>query len=230
MVAGNIGGLVVGAAMMGVAAFLPTYVQGVMGYSALEAGTTLALMSIGWPIASTLSGRLMAHTSYRTTALLGALLLIAGSLCLLWQTPQGSLWWGRISAFIIGAAMGMTNTTFLVSVQNSAPHAMRGIATACTVFTRMLGSALGTAILGATLNLNLAWRLPQVSDPVQRLMTLRAQPATEEVGALLAPVAASLHAVFIAAALLAWLALLAAWLIPAGAGLRERIEEIGDHK
>ncbi|WHP81926.1 MDR family MFS transporter [Edwardsiella anguillarum] len=230
MVAGNIGGLVVGAAMMGVAAFLPTYVQGVMGYSALEAGTTLALMSIGWPIASTLSGRLMAHTSYRTTALLGALLLIAGSLCLLWQTPQGSLWWGRVSAFIIGAAMGMTNTTFLVSVQNSAPHSMRGIATACTVFTRMLGSALGTAVLGATLNLNLAWRLPQVSDPVQRLMTLRTQPAAEEVGALLAPVAASLHAVFIAAALLAWLALLAAWLIPAGAGLRERIEEIGDNK
>lgn len=126
-----------------------------MGYSALEAGTTLALMSIGWPIASTLSGRLMVYTSYRTTALLGALLLIAGSLCLLWQTPQEP---------VVGAYFGLHHRCgdgndqyhLLVSVQNSAPHSMRGIATACTVFTRMLGSALGTAILGATLNLNLA--------------------------------------------------------------------------
>lgn len=229
MVAGNIGGLIVGASMMGVAAFLPTYVQGVMGHSALEAGMTLALMSIGWPIASTLSGHLMLRTSYRTTALIGSMLLIIGSLCLLWQTPQGSLWWGRISAFIIGAAMGMTNTTFLVSVQNSAPQAMRGIATACTVFTRMLGSALGTAILGATLNLNLAWRLPEVSDPVQQLMAHRLQH-NDDVSQLLMPVASSLHAVFIAAALIAWLALLAAWLIPAGAGLRERIEVVDEKK
>ncbi|HGW6121049.1 TPA: MFS transporter, partial [Serratia marcescens] len=71
IVAGNIGGLVIGAAMMGISAFLPTFIQGVMGGSPLEAGTTLALMSIGWPLASTLSGRLMLMTSYRATALLG---------------------------------------------------------------------------------------------------------------------------------------------------------------
>ena len=71
IVAGNIGGLVIGAAMMGISAFLPTFIQGVMGGTPLEAGTTLALMSIGWPLASTFSGRLMLMTSYRTTALTG---------------------------------------------------------------------------------------------------------------------------------------------------------------
>lgn len=52
----------------------------------------------------------------------------------------------------------------------------------------------------------------------------------DDVSQLLMPVASSLHAVFIAAALIAWLALLAAWLIPAGAGLRERIEVVDEKK
>ncbi|SQI39330.1 Uncharacterised protein [Serratia plymuthica] len=112
----------------------------------------------------------MLMTSYRTTALLGALLLVAGGLILLLLQPNGGLLWGRLAAFMVGAGMGLCNTTFLVSVQNAAHHSIRGIATACTVFTRMMGSAIGTAILGATLNLNLQYRLPQTADPVQQLM------------------------------------------------------------
>ncbi|MDN6019963.1 MAG: MFS transporter, partial [Enterobacterales bacterium] len=217
IVAGNIGGLIVGASMMGVAAFLPTFVQGVMGGTPLEAGTTLAMMSIGWPLASTLSGRMMSLTSYRTTALFGSFLLIAGSLILLMQQPDSGLLWGRVAAFVIGCGMGMTNTTFLVSVQNVAPSNMRGIATASTVFTRMLGSALGTAILGATLNLNLDWRLPDIHDPVQKLMSMHQNgtPLDDNMINLTTQVAASIHWVFIVAAILSLFALITAWLIPA---------------
>ncbi|POW87170.1 MFS transporter [Serratia marcescens] len=217
IVAGNIGGLVIGAAMMGISAFLPTFIQGVMGGSPLEAGTTLALMSIGWPLASTLSGRLMLMTSYRATALLGALLLVAGGLILLMLQPTGGLLWGRVAAFMVGAGMGLCNTTFLVSVQNAAHYSIRGIATACTVFTRMVGSAIGTAILGATLNLNLQWRLPEVDDPVQRLMepAVRQSMGSEALAQLIQQVAASLHWVFLASALVSLLALAAAMLIPA---------------
>ncbi|MDN5970854.1 MAG: MFS transporter, partial [Enterobacterales bacterium] len=217
IVAGNIGGLIVGASMMGVAAFLPTFVQGVMGGTPLEAGTTLAMMSIGWPLASTLSGRMMSLTSYRATALFGSFLLIAGSLILLMQQPDSGLLWGRVAAFVIGCGMGMTNTTFLVSVQNVAPSNMRGIATASTVFTRMLGSALGTAILGATLNLNLDWRLPDIHDPVQKLMSMHQSgtPLDDKMINLTTQVAASIHWVFIVAAILSLFALITAWLIPA---------------
>ncbi|NVC48462.1 MFS transporter, partial [Serratia marcescens] len=175
----------------------------VMGGSPLEAGTTLALMSIGWPLASTLSGRLMLMTSYRATALLGALLLVAGGLILLMLQPDGGLLWGRVAAFMVGAGMGLCNTTFLVSVQNAAHYSIRGIATACTVFTRMVGSAIGTAILGATLNLNLQWRLPEIDDPVQRLMepAVRQSMGSEALAQLIQQVAASLHWVFLVSAL-----------------------------
>ncbi|MFI8416369.1 MDR family MFS transporter [Serratia sp. NPDC078593] len=217
IVAGNIGGLAIGAAMMGISAFLPTFIQGTMGGTPLQAGTTLALMSIGWPLASALSGRLMLWTSYRTTALLGAMLLVSGCLTLLLLEPHGGLLWGRVAALMVGAGMGLCNTTFLVSVQNAAHHSIRGIATACTVFTRMMGSAIGTAILGATLNINLQIRLPHTADPVQQLMepSLRSALAPDVLVTLTQQVAASLHGVFIVSVLVSLLALAAAMLVPA---------------
>lgn len=119
IIAGNIGGLIIGATMMGISAFLPTYVQGVLGGTPLQAGTTLALMSIGWPLASMLSSRLMQATSYRATAVFGGILLVGGSLALLLLSPTSGLWVARLAAFSIGAGMGLCNTTFIVSVQNS---------------------------------------------------------------------------------------------------------------
>ncbi|WON78916.1 MDR family MFS transporter [Serratia sp. UGAL515B_01] len=217
IVAGNIGGIAIGAAMMGISAFVPTFIQAVKGGTPLEAGTTLALMSIGWPLASTLSSRLMLLTSYRTTALFGALLLVVGGLILLLLQSSGGLLWGRVAAFMVGAGMGLCNTTFLVSVQNAAHFSIRGIATACTVFTRMVGSAIGTAILGATLNINLQMRLPQIDDPLQLLMdpAVRKAMPTNILTDITEQVAVSLHWVFLISALISLFALAAAMLIPA---------------
>jgi len=184
----------------------------------LQAGTTLALMSIGWPLASMFSSKLMSKTSYRFTALLGAILLTSGSLLLLLLSPQSGLWWARLSAFLIGSGMGLCNTTFLVSVQNAAAIEIRGIATASTFFTRMLGSAIGTSLLGATLNTNLQWRLPQVTDPIQKLMdrVQRQQMDTSQLNSLIWRVAESLHWVFIIGALIAVMSIAAALLLPKG--------------
>ncbi len=218
IIAGNIGGLVIGATMMGISAFLPTFVQGVMGGTPLQAGTTLAMMSIGWPVASMLSGKLMQATSYRATALTGALLLVSGSLVLLLLTAGSGLWWARLAALTIGAGMGLCNTTFLVSVQNAAEISIRGIATASTLFTRMLGSAIGTALLGATLNLNLEKRLPDITDPVQQLMEKQSRLSMDptQLSTITDSVSASLHWVFIVAAVISLFALAAGTLIPAG--------------
>ncbi|KTS27895.1 MDR family MFS transporter [Pantoea stewartii] len=216
IVAGNIGNLVIGATMMGVSAFLPTWIQGVTGGSPLQAGTALAMMSIGWPLASTVSGRLMLFTSYRFTAQLGALLLIAGSALLLLLHRESSLLQAGFTSFLIGTGMGMTSTTFLVSVQNHAEYGIRGICTASVMFSRMIGSALGTAVMGAVLNLNLQWRLPHAEDPVQQIMsqTTRDQLAPDELQHLLQAIAASLHWVFIVALVIALSAMWVAGKMP----------------
>lgn len=74
-----------------------------MGGTPLQAGTTLAMMSIGWPIASALSGRMMLRTSYRATALFGSILLITGSLVLLMQQPDSGLLWGVLPPLLSAA-------------------------------------------------------------------------------------------------------------------------------
>ncbi|MDU4127263.1 MULTISPECIES: MDR family MFS transporter [Pantoea] len=216
IIAGNAGNLIIGAAMMGISAFLPTWIQGIGGGSPLQAGSALAMMSIGWPLASTLSGRLMLHTSYRFTAQSGALLLISGSALLLLLRPDSSLYQAGFTAFVIGTGMGMTSTTFLVSVQNQADYEIRGICTASIMFSRMIGSAIGTAIMGAVLNLNLHWRLPQAQDPVQQIMAdeSRRQLTPETLQQMVQAIAASLHWVFVVALVIALFALGVAWMMP----------------
>jgi Na+/melibiose symporter-like transporter len=112
--------------------------------------------------------------------------------------------------------MGMTSTTFLVSVQNHADYDIRGICTASIMFSRMIGSAIGTAIMGAVLNINLAWRLPHAQDPVQQIMseeTRKALPA-DTLHQMVQGIAVSLHWVFVVALLIAALSLWVAWLMP----------------
>lgn len=216
IVAGNAGNLIIGAAMMGISAFLPTWIQGINGGSPLQAGSALAMMSIGWPLASTLSGRLMLRTSYRFTAQLGALLLIAGTALLLTLHANSSLLQAGFAAFVIGTGMGMTSTTFLVSVQNSADFAIRGICTASIMFSRMLGSALGTAIMGAVLNYNLLLRLPGAQDPVQQIMSPERRQALDggTLQQMTLQIAASLHWVFIVSLVIAVGSLFIAWSMP----------------
>ena len=79
IVVGSFGGAVIAAVMTGVSAFLPTYVQGAMGRSALAGGLVLGAMSVTWAVASFFGGRLMVRTTYRLTAVLGTLCLVAGT-------------------------------------------------------------------------------------------------------------------------------------------------------
>ncbi len=216
IIAGNAGNLIIGAAMMGISAFLPTWIQGINGGTPLQAGSALAMMSIGWPLASTLSGRLMLRTSYRFTAQLGALLLVAGSALLLLLRADSAIWRAGATAFVIGTGMGMTSTTFLVSVQNHAHYDIRGICTASIMFSRMIGSAIGTALMGAVLNLNLTQRLPHAQDPVQQIMSAPTRDAlsSETLRQMVQAIAASLHWVFVVALLIALFALGVAWMMP----------------
>jgi len=67
-----------------------------------------------------LAGRLMLHTSYRASAMLGGAMLALGSTVLVLMTPQSSTAWAVLGALIVGIGMGSCNTTYLVSVQGAA--------------------------------------------------------------------------------------------------------------
>jgi MFS family permease len=73
------GGLTIGALLMFVVAFLPTYVQAAMGRSVTFGGTALAILSVSWSISAIVAARLMGLSSYRTVGLIGSAMLISGT-------------------------------------------------------------------------------------------------------------------------------------------------------
>ena len=111
----------------------------------------------------------------------------------------------------------MTSTTFLIAVQNTADFAIRGICTASIMFSRMLGSALGTAVMGAVLNYNLLLRLPDDTDPVQQVMShgQRQQIDPSTLAVMLNEIAHSLHWVFAVSAVIAGMSLIISRFVPA---------------
>src|SRR5690625_6155137 len=138
----NITYLLTGMILIGVSSYLPAFVQGVMGKSAMVAGFTLTTMSIGWPIASVVAGRLLLVRGYRVTSLLGGLSLVVGSFLFFMLSPERGPIWAGTGSFFIGVGRGMTSTAFNVAIQSSTAWDIRGIATAANMFMRLLGCVL----------------------------------------------------------------------------------------
>ena len=200
---GNFGSFGIGAVMMSVSAFLPTYVQGVMGRTAGITGAVLGAMSISWAVASAVSGRVMIRTSYRVSAMFGGSMLVLGSIVLLAMSPERGPLWAGAGALLIGLGMGSCNTTYLVSVQAAAALRERGAATASNMFMRIVGQSTGAALFGALVNLGLLHYAPQAGEVAAHLMepALRQHLSAPEIATLTAAMAEALRNVYVVAAL-----------------------------
>ena len=221
--AANAGSFAVGGFITGVSAFLPTYLQGVMGESAMKAGVALTMMSFAWPLASTIGSRIMIRTTYRTTAVAGGIVLVTGALglVLLTEAPfdvRANLFGGwslTVAAFIAGTGLGLVNSSLHISMQEAA-SSHRGVATATVAFMRMVGGTIGTALLGGVLNLSMAMNLPNVHDPVQIVMdpALRETVTAAEMNHISIEVGNSLGNVFWVTLAIAIVLAAVAWKVP----------------
>lgn len=222
-------GVLVGAVLIGFSSYVPPFVQGVLGGSAVSAGAVLAPMSIGWPIGSTLSARLALRHGYRAVVLGGTAFILAGSVVMTTVgrgTAESLL---MLAMAVVGLGMGLSATSTLVAVQSAVGWGERGTATAFIQFFRSIGGAVGVALMGTLLNNRLSEglrslqvTLPGASggavssasvilDPVARL----ALPA-DTLEALRSLFASSLHAVYLAVALAALVGLGLTLLFPGG--------------
>ena len=212
----NLAGFGASVTMISVTAVLPAYVQGVMGRSPGVAGFVVGATSISWMFASITAGRLMIRTSYRLTAAIGGAALVAGSLVLLTLDPASVPLRAAAGAFLIGIGMGFCNTTFLVAIQANVGWSERGIGTGSQMFMRMIGQAVGAALLGAILNWGVNHRLPGAGDAVNQLLLpgLRHHLAAGEIARLSDAFALSVHDAYIAVVAVAAATLLLALGLP----------------
>jgi EmrB/QacA subfamily drug resistance transporter len=195
---GNLGTFITFLAMMGVAASIPAYVQGVMGRSPAVGGYAVGCQAISWTLATFAAGRVMARTSYRMAAAISGMLLVSACLMLSLIDPASGVAWLFAAALTMGLGVGLGAPTYLVSVQAGVSREQRGAATGSIMFTRILGQSWGAALFGAVLNSGVHRRLPKAGDAVSWLLTpeRRQSLSSAQLSALQTAVGASMHEVY----------------------------------
>jgi MFS family permease len=156
---GNLSSLGIGALLLGLTTYVPTFAQGVLGTGALVAGFALAALTIGWPITAAAAGRVYLRIGFRNTAMIGGLVALVGAVAMALVSDRVSVWQIALTCFVVGAGMGMVNSPVLVAVQSVVGWDRRGVVTATNMFSRSIGSAVGVAVFGAIANATLGDRL-----------------------------------------------------------------------
>lgn len=184
--------LLVGALLLGLTSYIPTFTQGVLGAGALVGGLTIGALTLGWPIAASQSGRIYLRIGFRLTAVIGGVLATIGGAATLFIGTGSSI--GQIAAtcFLIGLGMGLVAGPTLIAAQTAASWRERGVVTSANMFARSIGSAVGVAVFGALVN-------SRVGDA--------AVPAPEDL-------AAGVHLVFVAVLVMAVAIVVAGALMP----------------
>ncbi|MCK8785440.1 MFS transporter [Roseomonas sp. NAR14] len=160
-----------GAALVALFTFLPMYLRVVRGASATETGLLLLPLAAGIGIGSMLTGRLVARTG--RTAVFPTVGLAVATLTLLCL----ALFAGRFSlpalvtllgvnAIFMGTVMGVVQVT----VQTAAPPRAIGAAAGSVQFSRAVGAAFGTALVGAVLFAALSLTDPLAAALFNRLV------------------------------------------------------------
>jgi len=152
LVGGNLAAIVVGAMLMGLSSYLPTFVENVLGTRATVAGLTLGAMIIAWAIASGLSGQVYLRIGLRDTALIGSVLVVAGAVLISRLARDAHVWQAAAAALVVGTGLGLSAGPVLIAVQSTVGWEHRGVVTGTNMFSRSLGSTVGVAIFGAISN------------------------------------------------------------------------------
>ena len=142
----------VGAVMLGITSYVPTFLVGALSTSPVLAGLALAALTIGWPISASQSGRLYLRIGFRNTALIGITVTVIGTAALALTASVPNVALVAASCFVVGLGLGLVATPTLIAAQTSVEWNERGVVTGTNLFARSIGSAIGVAVFGAIAN------------------------------------------------------------------------------
>lgn len=155
----------VGAVMLGLTSYVPTFLEGALATSPIFAGLALAALTIGWPISASQSGRLYLRIGFRNTAMIGITVTVIGTAVLALTASAPSIALVAGSCFIVGLGLGLVATPTLIAAQSSVEWNERGVVTGTNLFARSIGSSIGVAVFGAIANAVYAGTTHGDTDP-----------------------------------------------------------------
>ena len=174
---GSIAAFGLSASIFAMLLYLVLYIQDVLGFSALQTGVRLLVLSGAILITSTIAGRVSAHVPVRLLVGPG-LLLIGVGLLFMRGLSAGSSWTHLIPGLIIaGAGVGIVNPPLASTAVGVVEPARAGMASGINSTFRQVGIATGIALLGTLFS-------SKVSSEV--LAGVRRDPALSGQGAKIA--------------------------------------------
>ena len=148
----NISGFLTFSITMGLTVYSPIWIQSVLGNSATSSGLIAMPMSLAWPLASNIAGRIMYRVGVKASIVFGSSLVMAGSIWLIaLQMNSPYVFWIGILV-LIGLGMGFVATPSTVVVQSVVGWEKRGVANASSMLARALGQTVGIAVFGTIYN------------------------------------------------------------------------------
>lgn len=164
---GNLTAMLVAIGEFGLIFVLPLYLQNILGLSSLGAGVVLATMAAGAFVSGATARHLAAAIGSPRTIVLGLVLEVVGVLAVaLVVTPTVSSWLIAVLLVVYGLGLGLASAQLTGTTLVDVPEEESGQASATQSTSRQLGSALGTAFIGAALAIGLTTAVPPALDGV----------------------------------------------------------------
>jgi EmrB/QacA subfamily drug resistance transporter len=142
--------MVIGIAMFGSLAYIPTFLQMVTGSNATQAGLLMIPMMAGLLITSVAAGQIVSRTGHYKWFPVGGMVITAGALALMsTMTPTTPIWLMCCFFALMGIGLGLAMQILTLIVQNTFPLREVGTATASNNYFRQIGASLGAAVVGS---------------------------------------------------------------------------------
>ncbi|WP_375688584.1 DHA2 family efflux MFS transporter permease subunit [Pseudooceanicola sp. LIPI14-2-Ac024] len=212
-------GFIIGISMFGSITYMPLYLQVVKGMSPAGAGMAMTPMMAGVLVTSIGSGQIISATGrYKVFPVLGSAITAFGLFLLSTLDVDTPVWTASAYTMVLGLGIGMVTQVLILAVQNAVDYRDLGAATSGASLFRSMGGALGVSIFGAIFAAGLATQLadhapPGVVIPEEVNPAMVAAMTPEQQALYVQAYADALQPVYLAAAVIAVLALVLSLLL-----------------
>ena len=136
-------------AMFGMSFLLSQYFQSVLGYSALKTGVAFIPFALGMIVSAPSSDKLSAKYGTKSTVITGLVLVTIALFSMSTLEVNSSYLYAMWMMVTMSVGTGLTMAPATSAIMNSVPREKAGVGSAMNDTTRMVGGALGLAIVGS---------------------------------------------------------------------------------
>lgn len=163
--------------MFAALAYIPLFVQGIIGISPSVSGYILTPMMLSLIVASIISGRMVTKLPFRTLLLAGLVIMVAGY----WLFAQMNISATKsiviVNMIVFGLGYGIVLPVITSATQIAVEKEYRGVATSLVQFFRFIGGPIGVSVMGAAMNHSLSGKMAGLGEqfpalPADRLQQL----------------------------------------------------------